>query len=190
MTTIKLGDYVSAVVSDPTMPDAVTTIDGIVTHLFDLDDNPHATVTDTRGKPRQFIADIQDVEVHQRPPHRLADQDLQIRTRAAAIGHHLSTDVDIHHSARANETRVQGSCTCGFWDTPAWDEDSVTEAFEDHLYALANLDTAPRLPRLCTCTWHQPATGGRPLRLTMNVDCVLHAPIDDQLLAHIQLGAA
>lgn len=177
---MKLGDHAQATIEDPDNSDAVISVHGVITELIDVDGEPaaHVTFIDAVGEPVTFTAFITDITIQPDTPYTDADRLLQIHTQGRAAGHILDTDIDFHASARANETRLRGQCACGEWATPPWDEHSVAEAHHDHLYALTGFDYAPRTPRLCTCIWWQPASGGYAERQTFNPECVLHAHLD------------
>ena len=56
--------------------------------------------------------------------------DDQLVDRAA---HRLSLHTDEVESALRGYTAIFGSCSCGEWTTPTWDDNAVFAAYDDHM---------------------------------------------------------
>lgn len=50
-----------------------------------------------------------------------------------SAAHRLELHCDEVESARRGYTAVFGSCSCGEWTTPTWDDNAVLGAYDDHM---------------------------------------------------------
>jgi hypothetical protein len=50
--------------------------------------------------------------------------------------HRLSLHTDEVESARRGYQAVFGSCSCGEWTTPTWDDDAILGEYDQHMTAV------------------------------------------------------
>lgn len=49
------------------------------------------------------------------------------------VAHRLDLHTDEEETAKRGYRATFGSCSCGEWTTPTWDDDAVVDAYDSHM---------------------------------------------------------